>query len=242
MDAVLRIPKRLAAMAALLLGLALLGACAPPPPPPPVKTVEVEPALIDEDGVGAYVAPVVEAAPLGTSWGENLSSSVGKARVTRLSSLPAQVMTLHASTDTPRGKVSTKLQLLDRSVEIRVLREDGTPWPIYQVDGAVYVQGKAGERYTVEVTNNSSAQAIEVALSIDGVAENNGRAAKPWGNGFILDPGQHWRFEGFRKSADEVAAFRFADVKDSVAITRGSGSARDAGVIEFRIYKVRRND
>lgn len=245
------ISTRLAAMAALFLGLFLLGACTMPPPPPqpeqpPVEAVATEPAPIAEveDGVGGYVEPVavVEAAPLGTSWGENISSSVGKADVSRLSSLPAQVMTLHSSTDAPRGQVSDTLQLLDRSVQVRVLRENGTPWPIYQANGMVHLQGEAGERYTVEVTNNSSTQAIEFVLVVDGVAEFNGRPAKPWGRGFILEPGQDWRFEGFRKSREEVAAFRFADVADSVAITRGSGSARDAGVIEFKIYKVRIND
>lgn len=252
MNVAITIPKRAMALAALLLGLVFLSACAPPPPPaiePPVEAVEteavveVEPVVVAEleDGDGAYVQPVVEAAPLGTSWGENISSSIGRVDVSRLTSLPAQTLQLPYSADAPRGKVSNELLLLDRDVRVRVLREDGTPWPIYQVDGQVHLQGEVGERYIVDVTNNTTG-GIEVALSVDGVAENTGRPATQWGKGFNLRQGEHWRFEGFRKNDDEVAAFRFSDVADSVAIKRGSGSASDAGLIELRIYRVRFND
>lgn len=188
----------------LLITLLLISACTPAPlpqndPPPEAAVdapsdadaiVEVEPVIVAEleDGVGAYVEPVVvEAAPLGTSWGENISSSVGSVDTSRMTSLPAQTMDLYYSGDAPRGKVSNELQLLDRSVRVRVLREDGTPWPIYQTDGEVHLQGAAGERYIIEVSNDSSTP-IEFALSVDGLAEYNGRPAKQWGNGFIIRP------------------------------------------------------
>lgn len=248
MNFISRLPSWLSATSALVLALVFLAACMPPRPPraepPPVEAVEADPVSVEDTGgeVGGYVEPVIEAAPLGTSWGEDISSSVGKVYSTRMTSLPAQVMILQYSADAPRGAVSDKLLLLDRTVRIRVLREDGTPWPIYQADGAVHLQGEVGERYIVEVENTSPTQAIEVALSIDGLSESNGRPAKPWGKGFVLEPHESWRFKGFRKSDDEVAAFRFSDVADSVAINRGSGSAKDAGVITFRVYKITIDD
>lgn len=250
----LPLPKRVTAVTAVVLGLFLLTACSystpplPPLEPPPPEATEAE-AEAPIDGQGGYLHPAViepapapAPAPLGTSWGETISSSVGRVRVSRTPSVPVQVMNLRYSGDAPSGRISHELQLLDRSVRVRVLRDDGTPYPIYQVDGAVHLQGEVGARYRVEVTNDSSEQTIEVALAVDGVAATNGRPAKPWGNGFVIRPGQFHLFEGFRKNDDEVAAFRFSDVGDSVAIKRGSGSASDAGLIELRIYKVQIKD
>lgn len=233
------IPKRFAAMAALLLGLLFLNACTPAPPPqPPMETIEVEPVVVAEDEVGGYVEPVAEAAPLGTSWGETVNSSSGKVGTKLKSIFPVQVIGLAYSADPPRGQVSNEIRMIDDRIGVRVLREDGTPWPVYKVDGQVYLQGAEGERYSVELINHSPTRDFGIVMSVDGLNVGTGRAVKPWGPGLALGAGDRWHVRGFRINDDEAAAFRFSDPKDSVAIKRGSGSVKDAGLIQFRVYDI----
>ncbi|MFV0296298.1 MAG: hypothetical protein ACK5JT_09300 [Hyphomicrobiaceae bacterium] len=241
MNTAILTPKRFIAFAALLLGLFFLSACSPSTADgPPTDMIEVETAAINsnEGEVGGYVEPVVEAAPLGTSWGETVSSSVGEGSSKLESLRPTQVVELHYSADPPRGQVSNEMLLVDHRLAVRVLREDGTPWPIYKVDGQVYLQGAVGERYSVELVNTSPTRDFGVIMSVDGLNVNTGRPVKIWGPGLQLAIGDSWHVKGFRINDDEVAAFRFSDPKDSVAMTRGSGSVKDAGVIRFKIYDI----
>lgn len=220
----------------LMLWLALLlgSACAPPEIPPAI-TAPTAPAPTDE---GGYVAPVAEAAPLGTAAGETIASRIITLRAPRHSAMPAQVAKIHYSADPAPATASTELRLLNGDLGIRVLRDNGTPFPIHQADGKVQLQGEKGARYVIEATNNSPTRTLEVVLVIDGILERTGRPINGPAKGMLLRPGGIHRFEGFRKNDHEVEAFRFADAADSVAVTRGTGSHAGAGLIRISVYDV----
>lgn len=69
-------------------------------------------------------------------------------------------------------------------VDIRVLREDGTTWPIYLKGNEVRVQGEMGERYALQFLNNSETQTFTFVPSIDGLSASNGRPAKVNSGGY----------------------------------------------------------
>jgi len=58
-------------------------------------------------------------------------------------------------------------------------------------------------------------------------------------NGYLLQAGAVLRIEGFRKSADEVAAFRFSGKDRAYAANTLAGDKRNIGVIGTVLYEVR---
>src|SRR5215813_5183864 len=59
--------------------------------------------------------------------------------------------------------------------DVQVIRENGDTAPTYSQKDRYYVQGNAGERYTIRVTN-PTAQRIEAVVSVDGLDVIDGEA------------------------------------------------------------------
>ncbi|KGJ06608.1 hypothetical protein IT41_00015 [Paracoccus halophilus] len=201
----------------VLLGLLLLGACAAAPPD---------------------TRPDEKSTRLGTSWGEGLESNVSTVSLRRKSDTALSVQTLHYSAARGDGEVLREVQAADGRVGLRVLRENGTAWPIYRRDGVERLQGRSGERYTLQYRNYSRTRTYEIVATVDGLDVLSGRPGSLGNRGYVLRPGAIFQIKGFRKSSSEVAAFRFASVDDSYAANSAAGSRSNTGVIGTAVFEL----
>jgi hypothetical protein len=118
------------------------------------------------------------------------------------------------------------------------LRDGSGGWlKSFTANGRRFVVGERGERYEIAVRNNTDAR-VEVVLSVDGLDVMDGRRASFSKRGYIVAPHDTLTVEGFRTSADTVAAFRFSSVSRSYAALR-HGNTRNVGVIGVAVFEDR---
>jgi hypothetical protein len=118
--------------------------------------------------------------------------------------------------------------------DVQVIREDGQTLPTYGLKDRFYVEGAAGERYTIRVSN-PTARRVEAVVSVDGLDAVDGEPGDLRKRGYIVPPYGEVRVEGFRTSLDDVATFRFSSVGESYAAQKGK--ARNVGVIAVAIFE-----
>ncbi len=118
--------------------------------------------------------------------------------------------------------------------DVQVVREDGETAPTYALKDRFYVQGNAGERYTIRVTNPTPRR-VEAVVSVDGLDVVDGDPGDLRKRGYIVPAYGEVRIEGFRTSLDDVATFRFSSVDNSYAGQKGK--ARNVGVIAVAIFE-----
>jgi hypothetical protein len=120
--------------------------------------------------------------------------------------------------------------------ELQVL-VDGVPESNYRHAGEDYVMGRLGARYTLRVINHTGRR-IEAVVSVDGRDVIDGKRADFKGKrGYLVPAWGSIDIDGWRLSAHQAAAFRFASVADSYAAR--TGSARHVGVIGAAIFPER---
>ncbi len=100
-----------------------------------------------------------------------------------------------------------------------------------------FVVGEEGRRYSIVVRNRSELR-LEVVLSVDGLDVLDGRPASVRKRGYVIPPGRTLVVEGFRQSADSVAAFRFSPVRESYAQEKYRRT-RNVGVIGVAVFHER---
>jgi hypothetical protein len=218
-------------------------------PPPPPSTVEAE-----SSGSSSSHWNTPEPAPrnrpgLGTEWGESRDSRIREVSFFR--------------NDPDRPFASASLFYNDRQgVEALAAWHGGTPHfhDISAVNGAItvsvrdawgepldalhvgdrtYVVGQEGERYSIVIANHTSRR-FEAVATVDGLDVINGQTGSFGNRGYVLMPRATLEIDGFRKSEEQVAAFRFAKVRDSYAAQRGE--ARNVGVIGIAFFAERGDD
>jgi hypothetical protein len=118
--------------------------------------------------------------------------------------------------------------------DVQVIRESGETAPTYAAKDRFYVQGNAGERYTIRVTN-PTANRVEAVITVDGLDVIDGESGDLRKRGYVVPPYGETRIEGFRTSQADVATFRFSSVDDSYAGKKGK--ARNVGVIAVAIFE-----
>lgn len=175
---------------------------------------------------------------LGTQWGESLDSRVSTVSLVRSDAKPMSVSTLRYTAARPGGKVINELPLAIGQVGMRVVKEDGAAWPLRRTAGGNVLQGKDGERYRLEYKNHSETQTYEIVTTVDGLDVLSGKSGSIKNRGYVLRPGAVLRIDGFRKSADEVAAFRFSSVAESYAANSDAGSVANVGVIGTAVFRL----
>ena len=188
-----------------------------------------------------------ERSGLGTTWGETRRSEVRLISFERDDPMrPQDVATLYyddvAGVRALSGGASVR-ERPDEAVElaggmlwVRVLDADGEPLPIYSRAGRRHVEGRDGERYTIEIANRSGHR-VEAVATVDGLDVMNGRPGTFDNRGYILGPWSSFRVDGFRKNLEQVAAFRFGSVADSYAAQKGDAS--NVGVIGVAFFAER---
>ncbi|HWO26060.1 MAG TPA: hypothetical protein VNO30_45350 [Kofleriaceae bacterium] len=121
--------------------------------------------------------------------------------------------------------------------DVQVIREGGDTLPTYAHKDRFYVQGNAGERYVIRVTNPTPNR-VEAIVSVDGLDVIDGEPGDLRKRGYVVPPYGDVRIEGFRTSHQDVATFRFSSVNDSYAGQKGK--ARNVGVIAVAIFEEQR--
>lgn len=119
--------------------------------------------------------------------------------------------------------------------ELEVL-VDGQPASTYSHRAETYLLGLEGQRYVLRV-HNRSARRVEAVASVDGLDVIDGQTGHPRKRGYLV-PAWGWvDIDGWRLSAQHVAAFRFAPVGASYAGL--TGRARNVGVIGVAVFPER---
>lgn len=107
----------------------------------------------------------------------------------------------------------------------------------YYHRGSTYVLGAYNNRYNVRITNHTSRR-VEAVLTVDGrdaVSGDSGDFKSQ--RGYVIDPYGSVVIDGFRKSMNSVAAFRFTNPGDSYSSRRGT--PQNVGVVGVAIFKER---
>lgn len=110
----------------------------------------------------------------------------------------------------------------------------GEHLPVWQHRGQLWVAGRPGDRYRIQIHNHTGQRLLAV-VAVDGVNVISGATASVHDSGYVLDPWLDASIDGWRKSMDEVAAFFFTSVGDSYA--GRTGRAAQAGVIGVALYR-----
>jgi hypothetical protein len=223
----------------LVAGAALLAACSQMPQ---TATTSTAPSA-------AAPAP-----RLGTQWGEGLESKTRTVAAKRLSEQPDDVASLgYNEASAVRRAVGANperrlnLLLADGDVEWSVLDESGNPLPLQRArrgsggDDTFRLAGVEGSRYTLRFRNLSE-RSYEVIATVDGLDVLNGKPGSLRNGGYVLRPMQALTIEGFRKSQNEVAAFRFATPGRAYAANTEAGDVRNIGVIGAALFELEERD
>ncbi len=118
-------------------------------------------------------------------------------------------------------------------IEIRIEDSAGRSLSGVNISGRTYILGAANQRYTL-VVENKTMNRFEVVASVDGLDVINRSPASLENRGYIINPRDTLRIDGFRVDNRRVAAFRFGSVSQSLAAqTHG---ARNVGVIGVAIF------
>jgi hypothetical protein len=101
--------------------------------------------------------------------------------------------------------------------------------------GKVYVEGRAGSEYQIEVRNNSY-QRIEAVISVDGLSVLDGKPAGMQSSGYVVKAYETLRVPGWTLDNKTVAKFGFAG-KDGSYASQMTGDTRNNGVIGVMVFR-----
>jgi len=122
-------------------------------------------------------------------------------------------------------------------VDLKVIdRETGEAARVWRHAGRLYVAGRPGARYSLQVTNNTGGRVLAV-MSVDGVNILTGETAGYNQRGYVFGPYETYQIKGWRKSDNEIAAFNFAPLQASYAAR--TGRPDDVGVIGVAAFRER---
>jgi hypothetical protein len=138
----------------------------------------------------------------------------------------SQIACAHPRPTTPEEARVVRIDVIDR--------DTGAALPQYRHRREAWVAGEDGQPYTLRLTNMTGARVL-VVLSVDGVNVVTGESADPAQSGYVLAPYASAEIDGWRKSMQEVAAFRFSHAGDSYAAR--TGRPFDLGVIGAAVFR-----
>lgn len=230
----------------VLLFVVVLGCTAPIKGSAPIRASEPASAAPPpgQDASQEMAAPEAERPGLGTSFGETRQSRTTTGQFVRDRDEPIGVATLwYNDSEGARAMASSAgyrqedrpvASVLDGMITVRIEGEGGRVLPGFLADNRSYVIGQADERYAIVIQNHTGYR-FEAVVSVDGLDVVDGRPASTAKRGYILNPNRTLKIEGFRTSADAVAAFRFSSVRGSYSARSGQGD-QNVGVIGAAFY------
>ena len=225
---------------------------APPPPPPPNAPTAGVTTESSASGGSHWSTP--EPAPrdrpgLGTEWGESRESHIREVSFFRNDNeSPFATAALFYNDrqgvealaawhgGTPRFH---DISAVNGAITVSLRDAWGEPLDAMHVGDRTYVVGQQGERYSIVISNHTRRR-FEAVATVDGLDVISGKVGAFGNRGYVLMPEANLEIDGFRQSSNEVAAFRFAKVRDSYAAQRGE--ARNVGVIGIAFFAERGDD
>jgi hypothetical protein len=105
----------------------------------------------------------------------------------------------------------------------------------YPHQDKVYIEGRPGSEYEIEVRNHTIGR-IEAVVSVDGLGVTDGKPAGSASRGYLIRPGDTLRVPGWTLDTANVAKFAFAAKPESYA-TQMTGSDRNNGVIGVMAFR-----
>jgi len=136
------------------------------------------------------------------------------------------------------------MMLVRGDVEWSVVDENDQPLPLQRArrrsnssDSMFLLAGVEGARYKLRFRNFSD-RSYEVVATVDGLDVLSGKVGSLRQGGYILRPQQALTVEGFRKSQNEVAAFRFAAPGRAYAANIDAGDVRNIGIIGAALFEI----
>lgn len=213
--------------------------------PPAAARAEAAGAASD----GAYrpaPAPEPERPGLGTEWGETRDSRVSSAPFERQDyATPLSTASFFYNDESGvRAMLGSGywerrtdgISTARGAITIRVVDAQGAPLPTFATGGRSYVMGNDGARYAIRIENQTGAR-FEAVATVDGLDVIDGQPGAFEKRGYLVAPWSTVEIDGFRRSEEQVAAFRFGKVRDSYAAKRGSD--RNVGVIGVAVFQER---
>ena len=131
---------------------------------------------------------------------------------------------------------SGELTLLGGALRVRMLDASGRSFPALREGSRVVSMGEPGERYSLSIENRTGRR-YEVVTTVDGLDVLDGREGSPDKRGYLIAAYSSVLIDGFRRSEEEVAAFRLGDVAHSYAASQGN--AHNVGVIGVAVFAER---
>lgn len=213
-----------------VISLALLAGCSQPD-----SRYEINPS-VETSAPGATEQVAAESERLGTQWGDEVTSQVRKVDLRRVSSEPMDNVQVNYADKYYSGRALNSISLIAGKVDFAV-QSDRSRLPIYRDAGNYYLQGRAGQAYSLTYRNNSD-KIYEIVASVDGVDVLDGSPASRYNSGYVLNPHDTLVIEGFRKSQNAVASFIFSKPEDAYAANTPSGAIQNTGVIGTVVYEL----
>ncbi len=198
-----------------------------------------------EFGPRDRAAEAEERPGLGTTWGESRDSHVSTAPFSRENpDRPFAVAQINYNDAEGVRAMARRsgiahfgdgaFRVAGGALTVRLLDSSGQPLDGFDAGSRSYVVGENGARYVIQIRNHTGHR-VEAVATVDGLDVINGRAGSMTNRGYIVGPFATVEIDGFRRSLEEVAAFRFGTVRGSYAAQKGSD--RNVGVIGVAFFE-----
>lgn len=105
----------------------------------------------------------------------------------------------------------------------------------YNHEGDVYIEGRPGSDYELELVNDMMYDA-EFVVSIDGLSITDGKPAGSASRGYIVKGYSRYRIKGWLVDSTTAAKFTFNKKSSSYASNSPAGDASNAGVIGLQVF------
>jgi len=113
-------------------------------------------------------------------------------------------------------------------------RNSGQIVSTYRHAGKLYAAGEPGHEYEIRIRNDARDRILAVT-TVDGVNVITGQTGAMSQSGYVVDPYETTRVEGWRKSMSHTAAFYFTKLPDSYAAR--TGRPDNVGVIGIALFR-----
>lgn len=128
------------------------------------------------------------------------------------------------------------MRLNDIELTIFVKNRPITEYPLLE---QMFVEGRAGSEYEIEVRNHTL-QRIEAVISVDGLSVLDGKPAGAASRGYLVGACNTLRIPGWTLNTQSVAKFTFAG-KQASYVGQMTGDTRNTGVIGLMAYREKIN-
>lgn len=121
-----------------------------------------------------------------------------------------------------------------RTYEMTIRPLGRSPADEYFHNGNTWIEGRDGNRYTVDISNHTSTRALFI-VSVDGLDVIDGKPAGLDSTGYVIDANSSISIPGWKLNNQEAAEFYFSRGRDSYVNTIG-GNTANTGVIGAMVF------